>query len=160
MLNGTRNGLQKLLMKQEARVIFSNFLQSIYSCEVLNIWEDIQKYKQSFEQWNDEEKLSHIKKVDQQYLQTGAPDEINISGTKRSTFERLIASPQFTPSLNLFDELETEILRIMQMDAYLKFIENQQPQSNQEKDENHPLIEEQRQVEEKKTLLSFLCCYV
>ena len=96
---------------------FRKYTDSIFSSENINFYEKVQEYKSKIEE---NERIEFAKEILKKFLFSNSKEEINSNQDIIMKVLNKIENNSF--SIDLFDELEYDILNLMKRETYHKFI--------------------------------------
>nr|CAB3262765.1 uncharacterized protein LOC100182918 [Phallusia mammillata] len=109
------SSLSQLLSRKGGTNAFRSFLQSEFSDENLDFWLECE----SFKRVRGAAKIHKVAtKIFNQFLVGDSPSEINVDSSTRDE----VKSKLETPSLEMFDEAQERIFKLMEQDSFRRFL--------------------------------------
>ncbi|XP_041861298.1 regulator of G-protein signaling 13-like isoform X2 [Melanotaenia boesemani] len=107
-----------LLECKTGQLMFENFLRTEYSEENLLFWLACEEYKNMS---CTTERVGAAKRIYKDFVQVGAPRQINIDCVTREEIQENISQP----APNCFDRAQRLIYRLMENDSYPRFLKSE-----------------------------------
>ncbi|NXA33995.1 RGS13 protein, partial [Eudromia elegans] len=108
---------EKLITSKYGPMIYQTYLETEHSEENIKFWLDCEAYKKITSQ---RKRISVARKLFTDYVESEAPNEINIDSPVRKT---IIGNLQ-EPTASCFDEAQRIIYMHMERDSYPRFLES------------------------------------
>jgi len=107
-----------LMENEHGRRLFKDFLVQEYSEENLLFWTEVEKLKDLL--YDDEAHRKKSKKIYEEFVESMAPKEINISGTTRRKIAEELENDN--TSENVFKIAQNEVYVLMRRQSYPRFL--------------------------------------